>query len=853
MPPLSHAALLGALSSHLRLRTRPLVDAAPRMGAPFVLYWMRVAVRVDENAALDAAVEAANALGLPVLVYQGLSERYPYASDRHHTFALEGARDVAEALDAMQIAYALHVERPGARAPYLRRLAEQAALVVTEEMPVPPLQRWTAVLAKQLGEAAAPAPLWTVDASCVVSMTQTTKRFERAYAFRNATKALAAAALSTPWPTVSPRIDRGQVPPLPFTPIDPRGLDDAALARLVASCAIDHGVAPVRELRGGSRAGYARWQRFRDGALRNYARDRNDPLVDGTSRLSPYLHHGHVSALRLSREAAEAGGPGADKFLDELLVWREAAFHYAAHTPPGELHTDDALPGWARATVAEHATDPRSPASLETLARGRTGDVLWDSAQRSLVAHGELHNNVRMTWGKAILAWSPDAAAARERLVELNHRYALDGRDPASYGGLYWCLGLFDRPFPPARPIEGLLRPRPLLQHAERLDVAAYAHQIARPAVGRARRVAVVGGGLAGLACARVLQDHNVEVVVFDKGRASGGRLATRRVGGGSFDLGAQYFTARDPRFLRLLAAWIDDGVVAPWLGRVGACCGSGPDAGLVRETERQSRYVAVPGMSQLARHFARDLRVSHGHRVDRLIPTSNTGGIQIRGLRATDGATLPPRQGGPAGDEDLGVFDAVVVCLPAPQAADLLEDVGSPLAAHARAVPFEPCYAVGLTAGAGAQALRALTFDGVFIGREGREDGSCLSWVARESSKPGRPPGERWTLHASAHWSRVQGDRARDEVGREMIAELARLFDVGPLDDVESFVHRWGQARAATAHAQAAESTASQAPALFDEDQRIGLGGDWAAGGRVEGAFLSGVALAGRVLGKVF
>ena len=98
--------------------------------------------------------------------------------------------------------------------------------------------------------------------------------------------------------------------------------------------------------------------------------------------------------------------------------------------------------------------------SWETLARGRTGDRLWDVARRSLLIHGELHNNVRMTWGKARLNWTSDAQSALAMMIDLNHRYALDGQDPASFGGILWCLGQFDRPFPPARPILGIVRDR---------------------------------------------------------------------------------------------------------------------------------------------------------------------------------------------------------------------------------------------------------------------------------------------------------------------------------------------------------------------------------------------------------
>ena len=798
-----------------------------------VLYWMRMAVRDHENPALDAAVAAANALDLPVLVYHGVSERYPYASDRHHTFLLEGARDVAEGLEARGIRYALHVERPGARGPMLAELAKLAALVVTEDVPVPPLDAWTASLGARLERAG--VPLWTVDASCVVPMPLVAERHDRAYAFRNASRRLASAALAGAWKDVVPRQPPARLP-LPFTPIDARALDDRYLASLVAECAIDHGVAPVREWRGGSRAGYARWEAFRADKLVDYARRRNDPLLDGTSRLSPYLHYGHVSPLRIAREAALVPGAGADKFLDELLVWREAAWHFAAHTPQGVLETLEPLPEWARATLAEHAASAREPLTMEHLERGRTGDALWDACQRSLLAHGELHNNLRMTWGKAVPAWTRDPEAARRALVELNHRYALDGRDPASYGGLYWCLGLFDRPFTPPSAVLGTVRPRPTSAHAARLDVAAYARHVARPTRTGVRRVAVIGAGLAGLACARTLTDHNIDVAVFDKGRSPGGRLATRRSPPHTFDLGAQYFTARDPRFRRHVHSWLEDGVCAPWQGRIVALDGAGGPARAVPPLER---LVGTPDMSALARHLAADLQVSTGHRVDRVERVA--GMLTLRGTTAPDGVTLAPAGPGELGSIELGTFDCVVLCLPADQAAVLLEPISARLAREAREVSLDPCFVVGLAAGMGDDALRALAHDGAFIGREGEPSASPLSWVARDSSKPGRPAGERWVLHATAAWSRASRDVPRDEVEATMIAELSRLFDLGPLDPELSFVHRWGYARA---------PRPLDRGALFDEDARVGASGDWACGGRVEGAFLSGVALAGRVLG---
>ena len=151
-----------------------------------------------------------------------------------------------------------------------------------------------------------------------------------------------------------------------------------------------------------------------------------------------------VSPFRLAREAS---AEGAEKFLDELLIWRELAYSFCHYR--GNLENEGGLPAWAISTLTEHEGDRRTVLSWETLARARTGERLWDTAQRSLVKHGELHNNVRMTWGKAILEWTENHRLALERLIDLNHRFALDGRDPASYGGILWCLGQFDRPFFP--------------------------------------------------------------------------------------------------------------------------------------------------------------------------------------------------------------------------------------------------------------------------------------------------------------------------------------------------------------------------------------------------------------------
>lgn len=793
--------LLRALPPHLGERTRSVGSDKSNPGE-FVLYWLHHAMRAAENPALDVAVTCAERLRLPLLVYQAIPERTPYASDRHHLFMLEGARDVQQQFQARGIPYALHLERRGHRGGHLTDLCQRSAVVVTEDLPVEPMRSWTEGLAS-----ATATPVLCVDTACVAPMQLVGQAFTRAFEFRRATEALYEERTVRPWPDV-PLTPGGEIGELPFEPLS---LQDYDLAQLVGECDIDHSIAPVAETRGGSAAGYRRWDAFRQQGLAQYARQRNDPLAAGTSRLSAYFHYGMISPLRVAREAAASGVPGAEKFLDELLIWREMAYAFCFYRREHESLA--ALPRWARDTLTAHQTDRRAVLhSWETLARAQTGDRLWDAAQRSLLLHGELHNNVRMTWGKALLNWTPDPQSALSAIIELNHRYALDGRDPASYGGILWCLGQFDRPFPPARPIFGTLRDRPTAQHAKRLDSESYARLTARPLCEPRPTVAVIGAGLSGLICARTLHDHGLDVTVFEKSRGVGGRMATRRTTEGpAFDHGAQYFTVRDERFERYVNSWIQDAVVAPWLGRIVTLTN-----GRV-ETKAQTtpRFVGRPGMSAVCRHLATDLNVRS--RVQAR-PPERSGGLWH----------LSDQDGG-----DLGAFDYVITSAPAPQSAELLR--AAPQLAHrAQATAMRGCWAAMVAFDEPVE----VDFDGAFV------HDSPLSWIARDSSKPGRGgSGECWVLHASAEWTATRIDANSEDVLPKLIDAFWQATAARRVRHRLGIAHRWR-------YAIPPEPLDSRS--LFDPQLRIGACGDWCSGPRVEGAFLSGMSLAGQVLARV-
>jgi hypothetical protein len=814
-PPESSDPVLTSLPERIRERVTPIPppgdpdDGKGGAGGEFVLYWMRTAVRGHENPALDAALEAARALDLPVLVYHALSERYPYASDRHHTFILQGAREAAAELRERGVAYAFHLERPGHRGPHLKTLAGRARRVVTEDMPVPPLDRWTRSVAGAAGR-----PVWAVDAACTHPMRLVPKKAaSRAYRFRDATKEARRERIQAGWDDTE-AAPSSELPELPFEPVD---LDGASIPELVAACEIDHGVAPVPHTTGGSAAGYARWAAFLDDGISGYKWKRNDPLVDGTSRMSPFLHYGHVSPFRIAQEAHEPRGKGPGKYLDELLVWRELAWAFCWHHDA--LESLEVLPDWAAETLRERDEEPRDVLSWERLARARTGDRLWDAAQRHLLIHGELHNNVRMTWGKALVGWSPDAETALRRTVDLNHRYALDGRDPSSYGGILWCYGALDRPFDPPRGLLGKVRSRTTDSHADRLDVAAYEDHTGRPLVDPAPRVAVVGAGVAGLACARTLVDHGLEVVVVDKGRTPGGRCSTRRSrddSGLHFDHGAQYFTARDKDFQRHVAAWEAEGVVARWDGRFARI--EGNEVAAIEPSD--VRWVGTPAMESLPHHLAEDVEVRSG--------------VRVEGLERRDDRWI--LRGVPSGGEDgspeeLGPFDAVVVTAPPAQAAPLVAEGAPELAEQAREAHLAPCWAVMI------RARRGPGWDAAEV------EGGPLAWIARNGSKPGRDDASTWVLHAGPEWSAHHLEASDDEVIETLVDAFRQLPGAEGLEEPDhARAHRWRYARARDPRGPRCR---------VSTDGTLILAGDGCVAPRVEGAWLSGVAAAGRILGR--
>ncbi len=326
--------------------------------------------------------------------------------------------------------------------------------------------------------------------------------------------------------------------------------------------------------------------------------------------------------------------------------------------------------------------------------------------------------------------------------------------------------------------------------------------------------IAIIGAGMAGLACARRLADHGRAVCLFDKGRKAGGRLATRRIetahGPAQFDHGAQYFTARDPDFRAALASLQAAGTVAAWAGDFAVLTD-----GRSSPSRAEMRYVAAPGMSALPAALAQGLTIHSGAEI-----------IRVRGDRGVH--WLDRADGAPCGP-----FSSVIVATPAEQAVRLLEPIAPAFAAEAKAARTAPCWA-GLFAFAAPTFLpfTALRFS----------DHPVLGWIALDSAKPGRNKDiVCWVVHARADWSRANLERDAAEVCADLEAALIALFDNRPAP-IYAQAHRWRYAQV--------EQAAGSAFA-WNAASGVGVCGDWRLGPRVELAWRSGYQMAGAALAQ--
>jgi deoxyribodipyrimidine photo-lyase len=497
--------------SYNAVRLRPANDAEPNPQGAYVLYWMQIYRRLDRNHALNYALACARHFDRPLVVYEGLRLDYPWASRRLHTFVLEGMLDNRRHADKLGLNYWPFVETlTDSGRGLLRKLANDAVLVVTDDYPCFIIPEQTAALATKTA-----TRVVAMDGNSLVPLA---KLGEPVYAAAH----------------LRPRIHREfaeawthragvrqRIAEVAGKHVDPRFAVWQAedVTEFVRSLPIDASVPPVAGMPGGTTAAKARLKAFVAERLSGYAEKRSPPAspeAGHASGLSPYLHFGHIAIeevaaavlgddwspddLDRSHQGKRDGffAPDADvcSFLDEALTWRDVGLNWHRSRSADTVSLEKALPAWALRTLRKHESDPRDfTYTVEEWEDGATHDDLWNAAQRELVATGTIHNYLRMLWGKKVLEWSASPEVAYRTLVHLNNKYALDGRDPNSYTGILWCFGLFDRPWTPERKVLGTIRYMSSDNTARKFKLAEYRRYVdGLPTIAEVRRPSSSGG-----------------------------------------------------------------------------------------------------------------------------------------------------------------------------------------------------------------------------------------------------------------------------------------------------------------------------------------------------------------------
>ena len=406
----------------------------------YVLYWMQAAQRSEYNHALEFAVRQANELNQPIVVYFGLTGRYPEANQRHYYFMLQGIQEVQSSLRDRAIQMVIRRESPERGAIHM---AKRASLLVCDCGYLKLQKQWRRYVSYEVD-----CPLIQVESDVIGPVREASGKEEYSAATfrpkirRQLTKYLVSLEQS---------LIRKSSLHMEFESYDISDID-----KVLSHLEIDHSVPKAEGFRGGTGEARRRLQSFVKNRLSGYAEHRNDPNADYVSNMSPYLHFGQISPLEIALEVMKSGNIATDAYLEELIVRRELSINYIFYNQ--DYDSFEGLPRWVKTTLREHKGDSRAYVySLADLESAVTHDNYWNAAQKEMATTGKMHGYMRMYWGKKLLEWGTEPEETYRTALYLNNKYELDGRDPNGFAGVAWCFGKHDRAWA-TRPVFGNVR-----------------------------------------------------------------------------------------------------------------------------------------------------------------------------------------------------------------------------------------------------------------------------------------------------------------------------------------------------------------------------------------------------------
>ncbi len=425
----------------------------------YVLYWMQAAQRSEYNHALEYAIRKANVMKLPVLVFFGITDKFPQANLRHYYFMLEGLKETQKTLYERGIRLVIRIQSPKDGAV---ELAKYAALVVVDSGQLRIQKQWRRNAASKVE-----CPFYEVETNLIVPIEEATDKENfsagtlRPRITKQLKKYLVPLKHTKPKKkSLSLKIENIEIDDIlsKLRSLDKKnrvmgilpmkhGQDDHDTKKkliLLNSLNIDTSVGKVESFHGGTDIAKKLLNDFIKNKLDKFETLRNNPCEDYSSNMSPYLHFGQISALYIALEVLKTNSPGKDAFLEELIVRRELSHNFVYYNK--KYDTFASLPGWAKRTLNVHRRDKREYVyTKEQFENAQTHDPYWNAAQKEMIITGKMHGYMRMYWGKKILEWSRNPQTGFKIALELNNKYELDGRDANAFAGVAWCFGKHDR------------------------------------------------------------------------------------------------------------------------------------------------------------------------------------------------------------------------------------------------------------------------------------------------------------------------------------------------------------------------------------------------------------------------
>lgn len=404
-------------------RIRKINDQPIRKGR-YVVYWMQAAQRVNFNHALALAIEKANELDQPLLVYFELLDDYPDANFRHYAFMIDGLKEVRQELKRRGIKFIINYRNAGS--PDLLALSRKASLAVADRGYTRMQKKWRREYARKIS-----CPMIQVESDVIVPVETASQKEE--YTAR----------------TIRPKIQRHLekfLVPVTLSKLRKPSLNSRARSfdLDVSKLKVDRTVFPSEKYPGGYKQARKHLNFFIKNKLGGYGRLGSDPGEDHLSNMSPYLHFGQISPLEIALKINN------EKYREELIVRRELAINFVHYNKNYDKYS--CLPDWAIKTLRSHQKDKREYLySRRQLENAETHDEFWNAAQKEMVITGKMHGYMRMYWGKKVLEWSKNPETAFRRALYLNNKYELDGRDPNGFAGAAWCFGKHDTAWPERR------------------------------------------------------------------------------------------------------------------------------------------------------------------------------------------------------------------------------------------------------------------------------------------------------------------------------------------------------------------------------------------------------------------